>query len=172
VVSADWISWKSARTPGEQGMKTRMRSHIGIRLVSAAALVSSMHCAAWNDQVSKACGQGSGNASAAETAICHAYIEGFLDGAIITDTAIIESVSEADTDESEFFKRAYKTRVGTKTSAMPATALAHFCLPEGTERAQVVSMIATAIAEDTQAVANVAESLYSILKASYPCKES
>ena len=152
-------------------MKIPFTPHFLSRLAGVTALVASVHGAAWNDQVTDACVHEGHSASAGETAICHAYIEGFLDGAIITDTAIIESVSEADSAESDFFKRAYQSRVGSSSSALPATALAHFCLQEGTERAQVVTTIANAIAEDTQSGADVAQSLYSILKASYPCKE-
>jgi hypothetical protein len=152
-------------------MKIPFTPHFLSRLAGVTALVACVHCAAWNDQVTDACAHDGHSATAEETAICHAYIEGFLDGAVITDTAIIESVSEADSADSDFFKRAYNTRVGSSSSALPATALAHFCLPEGTERAQVVTMIANAIAEYTQSGSDVAQSLYGILKASYPCEE-
>jgi hypothetical protein len=134
-------------------------------------LTLSLHAAAWNDQVTEACTHEGRAATAEETAVCHAYIEGFLDGAIITDTAIIESVADNESAESDYFKRAYLTRVGSNSRILPPTALAHFCLPEGTERDNVVTTIATAMAEKSASGSDVSQSLYNILKASYPCED-
>ncbi len=152
-------------------MKVLSTSHIFAQLAGAIALVASVHAAAWNEQVTNACTHEGLNVSAVEKAICHAYMEGFLDGAITTDTAMIESVTEADSGQSDFFKRAYLTRVGSKSRALPATALAHFCLPDGTERIQVVNAIASAIPREPQPGSDVAQSLYNTLKASYPCQQ-
>lgn len=127
---------------------------------------------AWNDEVSKACVQQGLAATAAETAICHAYIEGFLDGAVITDTAIIASVTAEEVADSEYLQRAYKTRVGSYNPKLPATALAQFCLPSGKERSEIVTTIATAIGEDKDAAKDISISLYSILKSYYPCEKS
>jgi hypothetical protein len=151
-------------------MKAVSTSQIFAQLAGAIALVASVHAAAWNEQVTNACTHEGLNVSAEEIAICHAYMEGFLDGAITTDTAMIESVTKADSDESDFFKRAYMTRVGSNSRALPATALAHFCLPDGTQRNQVVTTIASAMPREPQPGSDVAQSLYNILKASYPCQ--
>jgi hypothetical protein len=151
-------------------MKAVSTSQIFAQLAGAIALVASVHAAAWNEQVTNACTHEDLNVSAEEIAICRAYMEGFLDGAITTDTAMIESVTKADSDESDFFKRAYMTRVGSNSRALPATALAHFCLPDGTQRNQVVTTIASAIPREPQPGSEVAQSLYNILKASYPCQ--
>jgi len=140
-------------------------------LVVSTMLTASLQASAWNDEVTQACRHEGRAATAPETAVCHAYIEGFLDGAIITDTAIIESVAEAGSEESDYFKRAYMTRVGSNTRIRPATALAHFCLPEGTERNNVVDTIATALAKKTSTGSDVSTSLYNILQTSYPCED-
>lgn len=152
-------------------MKIPSTLHIFAQLVGATALVAAAHAAAWNEQVTNACTQKGLNVSAEEKAICQAYMEGFLDGAIITDTAMIQPVTEADSDKSSFFKRAYATRVGSSSRTLPATTLAHFCLPDGMERTQVVSAITNAIPGEPQPGSDVAQSLYNILKASYPCNE-
>ena len=151
-------------------MKATSTSHIFAQLLGASALVASIHAAAWSEQKTDACAHEGHNISAEEQAICQAYMEGFLDGAIITDSAIVESAPEADWNKSDFFKRAYLTRVGSSSRALPPTALAHFCLPDDTARAQVVTTIANAIPKEPHPGPDVAQSLYNTLKASYPCK--
>lgn len=153
-------------------VKNLFRRHfIGFSL---AALFSLGHplAFAWNDQVTQACTHEGHAATEAEIAICHAYIEGFLDGAVITDTAVIASVGEGAPEESDYLKRAYMTRMGSYNPKLPATALAHFCLPQGVERKQVVETLATAIALDESAAEDVSISLYNVLQASFPCEES
>ena len=153
-------------------VKNLFRRHfIGFSL---AALFSLGHplAFAWNDQVTQACTHEGHAATEAEIAICHAYIEGFLDGAVITDTAVIASVGEGAPEESDYLKRAYMTRMGSYNPKLPATALAHFCLPQGMERKQVVETLATAIALDESAAEDVSFSLYNVLQASFPCEES
>ena len=153
-------------------VKNLFRRHlIGFSL---AALFSLGHplAVAWNDQVTQACTHEGHAATEAEIAICHAYIEGFLDGAVITDTAVIASVGEGAPEESDYLKRAYMTRMGSYNPKLPATALAHFCLPQGVERKQVVETLATAIALDESAAEDVSIALYNVLQASFPCEES
>lgn len=153
-------------------VKNLFRRHfIGFSL---AALFSLGHplAFAWNDQVTQACTHEGHAATEAEIAICHAYIEGFLDGAVITDTAVIASVGEGAPEESDYLKRAYMTRMGSYNPKLPATALAHFCLPQGVERKQVVETLATAIALDESAAEDVSIALYNVLQASFPCEES
>lgn len=125
---------------------------------------------AWNDQVTQACTHEGQAATEADLAICHAYIEGFLDGAVITDAAIIDSVKEGSGTDSRYLKRAYMTRAGGYSAKLPSTALAQFCLPSGLERKQIVADIADAIAKDDDAAADVSVSLYKILQANYPCE--
>ena len=151
-------------------MKPASTAHIFAQLAGAIALVASVHAAAWSEQITDACTDEGRNVSAEDIAICHAYTAGFLDGAIITDTAIVASGSAVDSQESNFFKRAYLTRVGSSSRSLPATALAQFCLPEGTERTQVVATIANALPKVPQPGSDVAESLYQVLKAAYPCE--
>lgn len=153
-------------------MKAPTTSHIFAQLAGASALVASIYAVAWSEQKTDACAPHEGHhISAEEQAICHAYMEGFLDGAIITDSAIVKSVAVADSDMSDFFKRAYLTRVGSNSRALPPTALAHFCLPDGTQRAQLVTTIANTIPKEPQSGSDVAQSLYNTLRASYPCEQ-
>lgn len=152
-------------------MKAPSTSHILAQLAGASALVATLYAAAWGEQTTDACTHASRYISAEDQAICHAYMEGFLDGAIITDSAVVDTAPETKSKHSAFFRRAYLTRVGLSSRTPPATALAHFCLPDGTERAQVVTTIANAVPREPQPGADLAQSLYNTLKTSYPCEQ-
>jgi hypothetical protein len=123
---------------------------------------------AWNDYVVAACSGTSADPEGSRAA-CHAYIEGFLDGALVTDTAIVQSVEEDDAVVSDFFERAYRTRVNRERRQLPATALAHFCIPEASDRAGVVETIATALIEGSDSPRAISDRLYDILQEKYPC---
>ena len=127
--------------------------------------------AAWIDYVVAAC---SGEASDPEVsrAACHAYIEGFLDGALVTDAAIVESVTGKQDVTSDFFRRAYQTRVSSQRLNLPPTALAHFCLPENESRARVVETIAAGLLAREDNDQQISDVLYGILQSKYPCPES
>lgn len=96
---------------------------------------------------------------------CLSFIKGFLQGAILTDTAIIKSI---DDSEPTLAERAFKTRLGARASS--PTALAGFCLPE--ERTVL------AIAEETldhvkgseRNSVQLASNVYNSLKTDYPCE--
>jgi len=150
-------------------MKPASTARTLARLAGTTALLATVNAAGWSEQVINACAHQGHSVSAEEVAICQAYTKGFLDGAIITDAAIVTSEPEADSQESSFFKRAYLTRVGASSRALPATALAQFCMPDATERTQVVATIANAIPIEPQPGSDVAQSLYNTLKTAFPC---
>ena len=127
--------------------------------------------AAWNDYVVAAC---TGEATNPEVnrAACHAYIEGFLDGALVTDAAIVRSVTGDEAVTSDYFARAYQTRVSSQRLNLPPTALAHFCLPEEESRAEVVETIAAGLLERSVRGEQIPNLLYAILKHTYPCPGS
>jgi hypothetical protein len=124
----------------------------------------------WNEQVVAAClsGQQSDN----DVFVCHTYIEGYLDGALVTDAAVVETVARSEGETSEFVKRAYLTRVGSKRKNLPATALAHFCLPESVTRPDIVGSIGDALKSADIISDTLSEAVYEILKKQYPCGET
>jgi hypothetical protein len=54
---------------------------------------------------------------------------------------------------------------------LPATALAHFCLPESTSRAEVVKTLASELNVRAAEGSELSLSLYDIIKDRYPCDE-
>jgi len=151
------------------------RQHTKKTSFAVALLVGSFYAVAasgWNDHVVSACNPDKSGEASTESMVCAAYIEGFLDGAIVTDAAVVESLTSTPTATSDYLKRAYSTRVGWERGKLPATALAHFCLPEETARADVVSAIVTALeASGSRDSGDVATSVYNILSANYPCQD-
>ncbi len=117
---------------------------------------------------------GSSTAFAGETqtqsTLSDDYIKGFLAGADLTDTEIINRFRSASTHErSDFLKRAFKTRVGDR-NALPATYYAGFCIPESLSLQTVVSDLQTQLANAPSSNANTdADLLYSTLRKHYPC---
>jgi len=145
-------------------IKRGARSAIMLVCITAAA-----NTAAWNDHIVTACSDTTQATTPSEA--CSAYIEGFLDGALVTDTAIVESVTAQDSVTSDYFKRAYMTRVSQQRLPLPATALAHFCLPESTPRAEVVETLASELSARAGGGSELSLSLYDIIKDRYPCDE-
>jgi hypothetical protein len=103
----------------------------------------------------------------------NAYISGFLAGAQLTDSEIIRRFDgDIDNEEkSDFFKRAFKTRVGRPQAAVPATFYAGFCIPEDTSENTVISAILKEI-ENTNSSENLdkASAVYLTLRNLYPCE--
>ena len=138
-----------------------------------AALLTGMAApvAAWNDYVVAACSGEAGNPEVGHAA-CSAYIEGFLDGALVTDAAIVESMSGDQHTTSDYLKRAYQTRVSSQRLNLPPTALAHFCLPENESRADVVETIAADLLAREDDGKPISDVLFGILQSKYPCPET
>ncbi len=101
---------------------------------------------------------------AVESNECKTYIMGFLQGALLTDQAIIDSLIDSPPQRSSFKERALRTRLNSREQ--PATERAGFCLPEDVELENVVARIVTRL--DAQQV-NDASAVYAAVKTSYPC---
>ena len=99
--------------------------------------------------------------------LCEVYINGFVEGALVTDATIIDNFTDK---ESGFFQRAYQTRTMRDEPELPATYLAKFCLPEPIAMPNVVETIVNNI--DRKALKNqpLKGVIYESLKRSYPCE--
>lgn len=81
-----------------------------------------------DSEIYQLCQNTDANSNAVTSTGCYQYIQGFLQGALITDDAIIKNI-ESSQFESRFANRAYRTRVGNTRDSIPATQYAGFCLP-------------------------------------------
>ena len=96
---------------------------------------------------------------------CLSFIKGFLQGALLTDTAIIKSIDAAEPTLAE---RAFKTRLGTRATS--PTALAGFCLPERRTVLDIAEETLDHVKGSERNSAQLASNVYSSLKTDYPCK--
>ena len=101
---------------------------------------------------------------------CYQYIRGFLQGAVITDTAIMERVNNG-AGQSSYENKAEEM----EQSKMPVTLYAGFCLPEDNVTHEVVLDLLKSVQERFLAASDIPENplsehLYALLKQRYPCK--
>lgn len=103
--------------------------------------------------------------SAEAMSACRSFIEGFLQGALITDTAIIESI---ETQEPTYAERAIRTRLGNRSSQ--PTELAGFCLPANRSILELTEETLGHVKASKRNSAELAKNVYNSLKVDYPCK--
>lgn len=96
---------------------------------------------------------------------CRVYINGFIDGAELTDSVIINKVR----DRSPFFERAYSTRVGTGKESLPVTYFADFCIDKNIARQEVIDRVIDQLEMDNTAATDERSAVYSVIKRLYAC---
>lgn len=96
---------------------------------------------------------------------CRSFIKGFLQGALLTDTAILESIKS---NEPSFAERAIRTRLGKRPSS--PTELAGFCLPAGRSILELAEETLDHVKASERNSAELAKNVYNSLKIDYPCK--
>ena len=103
-----------------------------------------------------------------------AYVAGFLAGAQLTDNVIIKRLDtyNENKEPSDFFKRAFKTRLGIRPAKVPATYYAGYCLPEDTSEKIVITAVLNEIeSADSSNHLDRASTVYLALRNLYPCEE-
>jgi len=102
-------------------------------------------------------------------AVDKAYIAGFLAGAQLTDKVIVSRLEDGQPDEkySDFFQRAFDTRVGSSRDRIPATFFAGFCLPDNAIDSEVVARIYNSLGKRTS---DKATQVFEAVRNQYPCR--
>jgi hypothetical protein len=130
-----------------------------VEALSTAELVS--HCDKYHD------------ATATEDRIfCVRYIQGFIDGAVVTDERVTRNVVEEYEKESSFSSRAKRTRIGSRLERYGATVYAEYCLGDPVPLREVVEHVVNDSQDKELVAANpVARDLvYGTLRNHYPCE--
>ena len=102
---------------------------------------------------------------------CVRYIQGFIDGAVVTDERVTYNVAdEYDRDET-FTERAIRTRLGSRIDRYGPSYYAEFCLGEPLPLAEVARVvIADLLAlEDLEGLELARDVVYATLRREYPC---
>ena len=100
--------------------------------------------------------------------ICERFIEGFLEGALLTDAAIIKTLEEQEQETLSFTDRAIKTRIGSRVDQ--PTELAGFCLPEGYTVHRIAQKILAKIDNPHVDSDILGRTTYEALKTHYSCE--
>lgn len=140
---------KNAPFTGYEMLKTVNKNKQLLTSIAAAALVTTQ-------------------AMAASTESCTHYVKGFIEGALITDSSIVENLSKDPEGPSEFFQRAFKTRVGSRYQSLPPTYYAGFCFAENEQTDDIVSKVSSDYCGQENVVIGSAE-LFQFLRTQYPC---
>lgn len=135
---------------------------------------------AFYDDMNRMCSNTNVHSKTVFITSCYQYIRGFLQGAVITDTVIMQKV-QADGFDSDFAQRAYRTRVGnlqdriSTSESIPATLFAGFCLPNEQVSHEVVVTLLDDVKQRFLQIDDgvpdnpLSEHLYELLKQRYPC---
>jgi hypothetical protein len=99
---------------------------------------------------------------------CFQYIQGFLDGALLTDSTIMQGLKKQP-KMSDYSERVFRTRVGKTRDAIPDTYLADFCLPDSKVTDEVVLKVIDGFNKIATKSEPMADQIYSSVKASFPC---
>ena len=117
-----------------------------------------LHCKAFPDQADSLDGQ-----------YCVRYIQGFIDGAVATDTRVLLNV-EADHNHKETYsERAIRTRTARDRAAV----YAEFCLGDPVPLREVVEKVVNDLNQRKHTEEGVEAStlVYGSLRKNYPCKK-
>ncbi len=104
---------------------------------------------------------------------CVRYIQGFIDGAVVTDERVTYNVADEADREETFTERAARTRVGARLNLYGPSVYAEFCLGEPIPLREVVAAIVSDLL-DSQKVTGISRArdvVYNTLRQTYPCRE-
>lgn len=99
---------------------------------------------------------------------CQQFVAGFMQGALLTDAAIIARFS-TDSALSDFANRALETRVGGRLKSLPVTYFASFCLPKERAYTELISQLTAQMMSSSDSSEAPGQRLYSLLKQQFPC---
>lgn len=145
---------------------TIIASTLGIATQGAMALEDlsakelALYCKAHHEK------QGNNNAK-----FCVRYVQGFIDGAIATDTQVMLNVEKEFEKKETFTERAMRTRMPSRGyPEKRATIYAKFCLGNTIELKNIVDNVANDLMSNRQMDTLLARDVvYDTLKKHYPC---
>jgi hypothetical protein len=102
---------------------------------------------------------------------CVRYIQGFIDGAVVTDERVTYNVANEYDREETFTERAIRTRLGSRIDRYGPSYYAEFCLGEPVPLAEVVRVVIADLSqiESLEGRELAREVVYETLRREYPC---
>ena len=104
---------------------------------------------------------------------CARYIQGFIDGAVVTDARVMLNVEKDLTSRGSFVERAERTRTRSRDDYQRAARYAEYCLGDPVPLKEVVTHAVAALetmGDDIDAGISARDVVYEMLKEQYPCE--
>ena len=102
---------------------------------------------------------------------CVRYIQGFIDGAVVTDERVTYNVADEYDREETFTERAIRTRLGSRIDRYGPSYYAEFCLGEPVPLAEVARVVIADLLrlESLKGRELARDVVYATLRREYPC---
>jgi hypothetical protein len=103
---------------------------------------------------------------------CKLYIDGFIDSSLLNDDGVVKPkamIERTAPEQSDFLKRAYRTRILTTSSMLSNEDAYQFCIPREYDRKEIASSIAKSMDINQLANKQLKQVLFETLIADFPC---
>jgi len=130
-----------------------------VEALSTEELIS--HCAVYKE-----------DPDGADGIFCVRYIQGFIDGAVVTDERVAYNVADEYEREETPTERAIRARLGTRIERFGSSYYAEFCLGEPLPLAELAKKVITDLMklENLEGRELARDVVYETLRREYPCK--
>lgn len=121
-----------------------------------------LHCAAFPDAV-----------DTPDDQYCIRYIQGFIDGAVATDTRVMMNLEAENARNETFSERAIRTRAPDHKARERASIYAEFCLGDPVSLREVVDKVVTNLYQRKHLAPELTarKAVYASLRNNYPCEK-
>jgi hypothetical protein len=145
---------------------------IGIVVISAASSNALAVEALSTEELISHCAVYERDPEGEDGIFCVRYIQGFIDGAVVTDERVTYNVADEYDREETFTERAIRTRLGSRIDRYGPSYYAEFCLGEPLPLAEVARVVITDLLqlENVEGRELAREVVYDTLRREYPCK--
>lgn len=131
-----------------------------VEALSTAELVS--HCNKYHD-----------SEATEDRIFCVRYIQGFIDGAVVTDERVTRNVAEEYEKQDSLSERAKRTRIGSRLKQYGATVYAEYCLGDPVPLREVVEHVVEDLQNENLVASNplARDLVYNTFRSDYPCEQ-
>jgi hypothetical protein len=144
---------------------------VGIVLISAASSDALAVEALSTEELISHCAVYERDPEGEDGIFCVRYIQGFIDGAVVTDERVTYNVADEYDREETFTERAIRTRLGSRIDRYGPSYYAEFCLGEPLPLAEVARVVIADLLqlENIEGRELAREVVYDTLRREYPC---
>jgi hypothetical protein len=149
-------------------LKYRMLSII----VAGVLLIPTIVLADFKSDIIASCSAYQQGGEKSEINACKLYIDGFIDSSLLTKDGVVKPQAMIDRqpkEQSDFLKRAYRTRVVNDSSYLKTHKDYQFCIPLEDNRKVIASKIAKSMNINNLTAKPLKEVLFETLIAEFPC---